>query len=155
MRSTARPGPESRLSEIVVLVRWLIVVALLLAACAAPVASPDPDTPVTAGPRASQVPPAGAADATLTVQLELVDAPAVQVIDALSRRGEPVRVAGALFVDRDGGVLLCRAIAESFPPQCGGERLEVIGLDLDTVVGLEEANGVRWAEGVELSGTVD
>jgi hypothetical protein len=66
-----------------------------------------------------------------------------------------VAVTGALFVDADGTVRLCDAIAESFPPQCGGERITVEGLDLATVAGLQEANGVRWAEAVTLLGSVE
>lgn len=67
--------------------------------------------------------------------------------------GEPVLVNGALFIDPDGALRLCEAIAESFPPQCGGARLEVEGLDPAGQL-LEEANGVRWAEAVQLFGRV-
>ena len=79
------------------------------------------------------------------------------VADALAHRAtdDLVFVSGALFVDAEGGMLLCDAIAESFPPQCGGERLAVEGLDLATIEGLEEANGVRWAENVVLFGSVE
>jgi hypothetical protein len=52
----------------------------------------------------------------------------------------------------DGPVRLCDAIAESFPPQCGGSWLEVRGLDLSSVAGLQDADGVRWAESVQLLG---
>ena len=52
-------------------------------------------------------------------------------------------------------MILCDAIAESFPPQCGGDRIAVDGLDLATVAGLQEANGVQWAEGVVLLGSVE
>ena len=66
-----------------------------------------------------------------------------------------VSVAGALFVDADGTAQLCDAIAESFPPQCGGQRIAVQGLDLATVPNLETANGVRWAESVVIFGSVE
>ncbi|MDQ3689563.1 MAG: hypothetical protein M3406_05920 [Chloroflexota bacterium] len=66
-----------------------------------------------------------------------------------------VSVAGALFVDADETVWLCEAIAESFPPQCGGERIEVRGIDLASIEGLEEANGIQWAEAVTLFGSVE
>jgi len=69
-------------------------------------------------------------------------------------REAAVLVTGALFVDADGSVRLCDAIAESFPPQCGGSRLLVRGLDPATVPDLQEANGVRWAEQVQLLGTI-
>ena len=85
------------------------------------------------------------------------DAPAISVAEALGHgpTDDIVAVSGALFVDADGTVRLCDAIAESFPPQCGGERIVVEGLDLESVAGLQEANGVRWAEAVTLLGSVE
>ena len=85
------------------------------------------------------------------------DGPGISVSEALTHgpTDDIVTVTGALFVDADGTVLLCDAIAESFPPQCGGDRIAVDGLDLATVAGLQEANGVRWAEGVVLLGSVE
>jgi hypothetical protein len=82
------------------------------------------------------------------------DGPGVSIDDAASHSGaDPVLVNGVLFVDHpDGPVRLCDTIAESFPPQCGGSWLEVRGLDLSTVPGLQNANGVRWAELVQLLG---
>ena len=65
-----------------------------------------------------------------------------------------VAVSGALFVDAEGTVRLCDAIAESFPPQCGGPSLLVEGLNLAGLE-LDEANGVRWAESVTLLGSVE
>ncbi len=66
-----------------------------------------------------------------------------------------VTVAGALFAAPDGTVMLCDAIAESFPPQCGGERIRVEGLDLASVPGLQTEGEVSWAEGVTLLGSVE
>lgn len=137
------------------LVMTALVVGLVACAVAAPTSSSGPDTPVSDDPAASQDPGAPDADGTLTVSGETIDGPALEIPDALAAADGPVRVAGALFVGPDGRVLLCSALAESFPPQCGGDRLEVVGLDLDTVAELQDANGVRWAEGVELSGTID
>lgn len=69
--------------------------------------------------------------------------------------GERVRVTGALFVAADGTMQLCDAIAESFPPQCGGARIAVEGLDPATVAGLQTEGDVSWAEGVTLTGSVE
>ena len=66
-----------------------------------------------------------------------------------------VAVTGALFAVPDGTVMLCDAIAESFPPQCGGERIRVEGLDLASVPGLQTEGEVSWAEGVTLLGSVE
>ena len=83
--------------------------------------------------------------------------PGLSVADALGHRAtdDIVTVSGALFVNADGSVLLCDAIAESFPPQCAGERILVEGLDLATVRGLQTEGQVRWAESVTLLGSVE
>lgn len=65
----------------------------------------------------------------------------------------PLLVKGYVVV-AGGETRLCEALAESFPPQCGGASLRVEGLDL-TSVDLRERNGVRWsAETVSLLGPV-
>lgn len=88
----------------------------------------------------------------LTIADAIVDGPALDVGQALGLSADlPIRVTGALFVAPDGTVLLCGAIAESFPPQCAGDRIEVVGLDL-AAVELETANDVSWSESVELIG---
>jgi hypothetical protein len=104
------------------------------------------------------LPPSASSDGTPV--LVIVDGEpsgaALSVADALTHQAtdDVVVVSGALFVAEDGSVQLCDAIAESFPPQCGGARIDVEGLDLGTL-DLEEANGVRWAEGVTLLGSVE
>ena len=122
----------------------LLIALLLLVACAA-------EPPAT---------PSAPADEEWTLVVtdgDPGDGPGISVADALTHgpTDDIVTVSGALFVDADGTVLLCDAIAESFPPQCGGDRIEVTGLDLSTVADLQEANGVRWAEGVTLLGSVE
>ena len=85
------------------------------------------------------------------------DGPGMSIADALAHgpTDDLVSVSGALFVAPDGTVRLCDAIAESFPPQCGGASIVVTGLDLSTVADLQEANGVRWVESVVLFGSVE
>jgi hypothetical protein len=52
-------------------------------------------------------------------------------------------------------VKLCYALAESFPPQCGGASLVVDGLDLATVEGLMTEGDVSWTDQpIELRGVV-
>lgn len=123
--------------------RLLLVAATLVLAACAP---------------ANDEPPAGSgADAVLVARNEAFDdLPPISVSDALlAEDGQEVVVSGALFVDLDGGVQLCEAIAESFPPQCGGNRIEVEGLDLAGVAGLQAANGVQWAESVQVFGSIE
>jgi hypothetical protein len=120
---------------------------ILLAAC-------------TAGGGASPTPSAAPDDDDWTLVIadgRPDDTGALSVADALGHgpTDDLVSVTGALFVDADGTVRLCDAIAESFPPQCGGARLTVEGLDLDTIGGIQEENGVRWAEAVTLFGSVE
>ena len=68
---------------------------------------------------------------------------AVTVEEALALAEGAVLVRGYVF--EVGGVAeVCDAIAESFPPQCGGARLPVEGLDLASLGQVEEAQGVRW-----------
>ena len=82
---------------------------------------------------------------------------ALTVAEALTHgpTDDLVTVTGALFVDADGTVRLCDAIAESFPPQCGGDRIVVEGLDLDDIDDIQEENDVRWAESITLFGSVE
>jgi hypothetical protein len=130
-----------------------LITLIVIAGCS--IAGPDTpsdsgDTPVTE--------PSAAADPILViVEGAAVDGPGISVPDAIASAGEvgDVLVNGSLFIDADGTVRLCEAIAESFPPQCGGARLEVRGLDLGAVPELQEANGVRWAEGIQLFGRVE
>lgn len=80
---------------------------------------------------------------------------AVSIDEALaSDSSEPLLVSGNLLVTADD-VRLCSALAESFPPQCGGASLVVDGLDLATVDGLMTEGDVSWTDRpIELRGVV-
>jgi hypothetical protein len=125
-----------------------LAITLLLAACTS-----TGDAPSTSGPSGT-----GAdADGILNIASgSTAVGPGISIDEAIGGGGggEPLLINGALVVDPDGRVLLCEALAESFPPQCGGARLEVRGLDLDSLPDLQEGNEVRWAEQVQLLGTV-
>jgi hypothetical protein len=124
-------------------------VVLFLATCTA---AGNPDDPVTPAP------PAGGSPAVLVVSGDHdANEPGMSVSQALGHgpTDDLISVAGALFVNADGTVLLCEAIAESFPPQCGGQRLEVRGLDLSTIDRLQREGEVQWAESVVLFGSVE
>lgn len=129
-----------------------LLTAIVLAACAAT----GSDKPTSDDDPAPSDPGTGTtADAILIIEEgATASGPGISVVEAIGQAGGgPVLVNGALFIDEEGGVLLCEAIAESFPPQCGGARLEVQGLDPDGQQ-LEEANGVRWSESTQLFGRV-
>jgi hypothetical protein len=128
----------------------LISLALLLAACGADASVDDDGTPP---------PTDGTARAPV---LAIVDGDGdpgsgLTVAQALTHQmtEDLVTVTGALFVDADGVVRLCDAIAESFPPQCGADRIVVEGLDLESVADLQTEGDVSWAEGVTLFGSVE
>lgn len=137
------PGAAADVGGRMKRVTSLTLVVVLLAACAA---QGDPDDP-TDGGAAVLVIADGAPG----------DGPGLTVAEALTHgpTDDLVTVTGALFVDADGTVSLCDAIAESFPPQCGGDRIVVEGLDLDDIDDIQEENDVRWAESVTLFGSVE
>lgn len=84
---------------------------------------------------------------TLTVG-ELLDA------EDQGRSGHNVVVV-AMLVDDGSGMRMCEALAESFPPQCGGRSIEVMNPDV-IEVDFTEDQGVRWSEGpVSLFGWVE
>lgn len=82
--------------------------------------------------------------------------PGISVGEAIDFDGdEPVLVNGYLFVDTEGNATLASTIAESFPPQPGGDTLRVEGLDL-TEFDFSEEQGIRWTDDrVQILGTVD
>jgi hypothetical protein len=125
----------------------LLLVLVLGAGCAADAGASDPSSSFPAASEPRLVIADG--DPDVGSGLSVAQALDHQATDDL------VSVAGTLFVDEDGTVHLCDAIAESFPPQCGGARIVVEGLDLDTIANLQTENGVSWAEGVTLFGSVE
>jgi hypothetical protein len=82
----------------------------------------------------------------------------IMVEEAVDHEG-PAVVTGSLLAHGDD-VRLCAALAESFPPQCGGGSISVVGLDLDTLDGLTTEGDVTWSdlpisvEGVLANGTL-
>ena len=68
---------------------------------------------------------------------------------------DPIAVRAYLFVAGDGSARLCDGIAESFPPQCAGAAIPVVGLPSELREGLEGAAGRRWSDGpLQLIGTL-
>ena len=47
--------------------------------------------------------------------------------------GSEVTVSGHLIADTDGNTRLCSVLAESGPPQCGGDRIHLLGFDASSV----------------------
>ena len=132
-----------------------VIHAVILVGCATAVGSPDQSARAPLPPDSEAPVVSGDADGTLQITEGSAGGPGITIDQAIGQGGaEPLLVNGALFIGPDGTVRLCSAIAESYPPQCGGARLEVIGLDIGSLPNLQEANGVRWADQVQLFGTV-
>ncbi len=66
--------------------------------------------------------------------------------------GSEVTVSGFLFADRDGTTRLCSALLESSPPQCGGDRIDLLGFEASSVPNSKtpqrpsEIQTVRWTD---------
>ena len=80
--------------------------------------------------------------------------PGIGVADALaSTLGGLLLVNGAVVIV-DGEARLCSTLAESFPSQCGGDSIPVVGLDVATL-DLRTEGSVSWTDDhVQLLGTV-
>jgi hypothetical protein len=63
----------------------------------------------------------------------------------ISDIGGVIAVQGFLF-DDGSGPLLCETLAESFPPQCGGESLPVSGHEEAVDVPIVTEQGVTWTD---------
>ena len=69
--------------------------------------------------------------------------------------GSKAAVTGFVLMVSGQTPVLCAELLESMPPQCGGARMDIIGVTAADLLGLREAEGVRWtAEAVTLSGVV-
>jgi hypothetical protein len=149
-RPESRPPRQPAAVPVPIVLVALIAVAIAMAACGADTSADDRGTPL---------PSAGASDGPRLVIADAGGAPGagISVADALGHgpTDDLVAVTGSLFVDADGTVRLCDAIAESFPPQCSGARLLVDGLDLESIESLQTEDDVGWAEAVTLFGSVE
>ena len=139
----------------------VIALAMLLAACSSDGGadpSAGPSGAASAGTSTGGGGGAGPGEPVLVIADGEPSEPGMSVADALGHQmtDDLVTVTGALFGSADGTVYLCDAIAESFPPQCGGERILVEGLgDLRDIPGIQFEGDVAWAEAVTLFGSVE
>ncbi len=62
--------------------------------------------------------------------------------------GSKVTVSGYLVADRDGNTRLCSGLLESSPPQCGGDRIDLLEFDPKSVPNTsvsQSSNEIRTA----------
>jgi hypothetical protein len=119
--------------------KTFICIALALAAAALPACGGDDGSSDDGRPQTSGI----------------AAGPGISIDDALaSDSDEPLLVNGNLLAQGDD-VRLCSALAESFPPQCGGASLVVQGLKLVEVDGLVTEGDVSWTDRpIQLLGVV-
>jgi hypothetical protein len=160
----------------------LLVLSIILAGCGATSPeepSPSPTTPkrqtATPVPAGSPSPAASAsqpeAGGVFVFTPGVMDCPgepgglcpSYTVAEAIAEPGQPgspIIVRGYVLIEPDGTGWYCETLTNSAPPQCAGERLAFDGLDLigeaDLVQhwGVEELEGVRWSDELQLLGEV-
>ena len=70
----------------------------------------------------------------------------LSVSDALDSNVVGVISVNGFFFDDGTGPRLCAALAESFPPQCGGRSLPVSGHESALQVPITVEQGVSWTD---------
>lgn len=73
--------------------------------------------------------------------------PGLTIAEAVTTTADGPLLVRGFLVAHDNVVQLCEALAESYPPQCGGQSLSVVGLDIEQRDDLEDAEGTRWSAG--------
>ena len=88
--------------------------------------------------------------------------PAIGVDEAAAHDGEAVVLEGFLLAAPEAVHRLCSALAESYPPQCAGARVEIVGLDVFNISGtttnaeLPEGERTLWTDRpIRLTGTLE
>jgi hypothetical protein len=128
--------------------RTLALIATLAAATALAGCGGDdaPDAPADDAAAGSTVPQTSGLGA----------GPAISIDEALASGSDEMLLVRGNLLALDDEVRLCSALAESFPPQCGGASLHVVGLNLAEVDGLITEGDVGWTDRpIELLGVVE
>ena len=119
----------------------LLLLSVGLAACGA-----DTDDAGSTG-----APSGDEASATI----EAPDDGGLTIPEALESSAEgPLAVQGFL-IDDGSTVRLCQVALESYPPQCGGESVEVEGVDVESLEGATTEGDVTWVEYTTLTGDLE
>jgi hypothetical protein len=97
-----------------------------------------------------------AAGSTVPQTSGLGAGPPISIDEALASGSDEMLLVSGNLLALDDEVRLCSALAESFPPQCGGASLHVVGLKLEEVDGLITEGEVSWTDRpIELLGVVE
>jgi hypothetical protein len=87
-----------------------------------------------------------APDTTVPQASGLGAGPAISIDEAIASGSDEMLLVAGNLLALDDEVRLCSALAESFPPQCGGASLVVEGLRLAEVDGLVTEGDVAWTD---------
>lgn len=90
-------------------------------------------------------PPGDIADEPITPSPALVDG-GLTISEALATDAEGIIAVQGFLLVADGTSLLCDALAESYPPQCGGASIEITGYEEALGAPITSAQGVSWTE---------
>ncbi len=90
-------------------------------------------------------PPGDIADEPLTPSPAVVDG-GLTVSEALATDAKGVIAVQGFLLVADGTSLLCDALAESYPPQCGEASIEITGYEEALGAPITSAQGVSWTE---------
>jgi hypothetical protein len=86
----------------------------------------------------------------------LAAGPGISIEEAIAADTDEVLLVNGNLLAQGGEVRLCYALAESFPPQCGGPSLVVEGIKLEEVDGLITEGDVSWTDRpIQLLGLVE
>ena len=86
----------------------------------------------------------------------LAAGPGISIEEALASDLDEMLLVNGNLLAEGGEVRLCSALAESFPPQCGGASLQVEGVKLEEVDGLVTEGDVSWTDRpIQLLGIVE
>lgn len=80
----------------------------------------------------------------------------LSIDEAMAYEGSEVVAVSGYFVSIDGEARLCSALAESFPPQCGGDSLTIANPEALASSPLVEEGTTQWSEEtITVLGTID
>lgn len=111
---------------------------------------------VLAGCGGSDEPAGGGSDTGVPQSSGLGAGPGISIEEALAAESPEQLLVNGNLLATGGDVRFCSALAESFPPQCGGPSLEIEGLKLEEVDGLTSEGDVSWTDRpIQLLGVVE
>jgi hypothetical protein len=130
--------------------RTLLLLIAAVAVVGVVACSDDDDATATPTPTAT------ADDSGAAGTIPSAMGPGISVTEALaSTLDGPLLVNGYLVITPEGA-RLCEVLAESFPPQCGGDSLTVDDPDPSALEQMTTEGDVSWTEDqIQLLGTVD